>query len=60
MQLDVFGPVVDLISTVAEAREKAGLTEVLTDADWNLVQDMVFAVERRWDEPDHGIWEIRG
>ncbi|TJZ76846.1 trehalose-phosphatase [Rhodococcus oryzae] len=60
VQLDVFGPIVDLISHLAEAREKAGLTDVLTDADWNLVQAMVSAVERRWDEPDNGIWEIRG
>ncbi|MGW6379472.1 trehalose-phosphatase [Rhodococcus sp. NPDC055112] len=60
VQLDVFGPIVDLISHLAEAREKAGPTDVLTDADWNLVQAMVSAVERRWDEPDNGIWEIRG
>ena len=32
----------------------------LTDADWNLVNEMVFAVESRWVEPDHGIWEIPG
>ena len=34
--------------------------DALTDADWNLVSEMVDAVERRWHEPDHGIWEIRG
>ncbi len=31
----------------------------LNDRDWELVCAMVEAVERRWFEPDHGIWEIR-
>ncbi|MGU3432845.1 trehalose-phosphatase [Actinomycetes bacterium M1A6_2h] len=60
VQLDVFGPIVDLISTLAHARRDKGIDDALTDADWNLVCSMVEAVERRWSEPDHGIWEIRG
>ena len=61
VQLDVFGPIVDLISNLALARQKKGITgsEALTDRDWELVSAMVEAVERRWSEPDHGIWEIR-
>ncbi|BCN67202.1 putative trehalose phosphatase [Prescottella equi] len=61
VQLDVFGPIVDLISDLALARQKKGLTgsDALTDRDWELVSAMVEAVERRWSEPDHGIWEIR-
>ncbi len=61
VQLDVFGPIVDLISSLAHAREKKGITgsDALTDRDWELVSAMVEAVERRWSEPDHGIWEIR-
>ncbi|MGI9064320.1 MAG: trehalose-phosphatase [Pseudonocardiaceae bacterium] len=54
VQLDVFGPVVDLISALSDARGS------LTDHDWELVHAMVQAVARRWHEPDHGIWEIRG
>ena len=27
--------------------------------DWRIVEAMVSAVERRWHEPDHGIWEAR-
>ncbi|WP_028462669.1 trehalose-phosphatase [Nocardia sp. 348MFTsu5.1] len=60
VQLDVFGPIVDLISTLAHARKAAGHGDALSAADWDLVKDMVYAVERRWTEPDHGIWEIRG
>lgn len=61
VQLDVFGPIVDLISNLALARQKKGITgpDALTDRDWELVSAMVEAVERRWSEPDHGIWEIR-
>ena len=53
VQLDVFGPVVDLVSDLAAARGK------LTDDDWELVKAMTEAVSRRWHEPDHGIWEER-
>jgi trehalose 6-phosphate phosphatase len=63
VQLDVFGPIVDLVATLAEARERKGITnpaKALPDRDWELVHAMVSAVRRRWHEPDHGIWEIRG
>ncbi len=54
VQLDVFGPVVELIADVSAARG------TITDRDWKLVTAMTEAVTRRWHEPDHGIWEIRG
>ena len=60
VQLDVFGPVVQLIADLVHRRVANGQAEALTDADWNLVSEMVSAVESRWAEPDHGIWEIRG
>ncbi|GAB0105378.1 trehalose-phosphatase [Nocardia sp. JMUB6875] len=63
VQLDVFGPIVDLISQLAHARERKGINDpakALPDMDWELVHAMVSAVQRRWREPDHGIWEIRG
>ncbi|MFE3442139.1 trehalose-phosphatase [Nocardia sp. NPDC059180] len=63
VQLDVFGPIVDLIATLAHAREQKGISDprqALPDQDWELVHAMVSAVQRRWHEPDHGIWEIRG
>lgn len=59
VQLDVFGPIVELISDLAHARERQGAETPLNDRDWELVCAMVEAVDRRWFEPDHGIWEIR-
>ncbi|MEU3649833.1 trehalase-like domain-containing protein, partial [Lentzea sp. NPDC034063] len=53
VQLDVFGPVVDLVVQLATARGS------LSDADWSMAGAMAEAVSRRWHEPDHGIWEER-
>ncbi|MGH1487902.1 MAG: trehalose-phosphatase [Acidimicrobiales bacterium] len=53
VQLDVFGPVVDLVHCLLERGE------ALSTEHWRLVEAMVLAVSRRWHEPDHGIWEIR-
>ncbi len=52
VQLDVFGPIADLISALADHRG-------LTPLDISLTADMLSAVERRWHEPDHGLWEAR-
>ncbi|HRJ49123.1 MAG TPA: DUF5911 domain-containing protein, partial [Phycisphaerales bacterium] len=54
VQLDVFGPIVDLVARVAECGAP------ITPEHWRLVEAMVNAVASRWMEPDHGIWEIRG
>jgi GH15 family glucan-1,4-alpha-glucosidase len=53
IQLDVFGPVVDLIAALLDRGAP------LSSEHWRLVETMVKAVERRWQEPDHGIWEVR-
>jgi trehalose 6-phosphate phosphatase len=53
VQLDVFGPIVELIEAIASHRGR------LDDGDWNLIGAMCQAVARRWHEPDHGIWEER-
>jgi GH15 family glucan-1,4-alpha-glucosidase len=53
VQLDVFGPIVELIAHLSAARG------FLADRDWELVEQMCEAVARRWHEPDHGIWEER-
>ncbi|WP_190819161.1 trehalose-phosphatase [Saccharopolyspora pogona] len=53
VQLDVFGPVVELVAHLAQA------TSRVRDVDWELVMAMAEAVSHRWAEPDHGIWEER-
>ncbi|TAK69959.1 MAG: trehalose-phosphatase [Actinomycetota bacterium] len=53
LQLDVFGPVASLLAVLADERG------AVSDRDWLLAQELVAAVEARWYEPDHGIWEIR-
>ncbi|GAA4434738.1 trehalose-phosphatase [Phytohabitans houttuyneae] len=53
LQLDVFGPVVDLIAAVADSRGS------VREQEWRVIEAMVQAVERRWHEPDHGLWEAR-
>ena len=53
VQLDVFGPIADLIAAVIKRRG------VATDADRRVLDAMVEAVDRRWHEPDHGLWEAR-
>lgn len=53
VQLDVFGPIVGLIAALVDRDAP------LSGEHARLVEAMVTAVERRWSEPDHGIWEIR-
>ncbi|MFZ1363112.1 MAG: trehalose-phosphatase [Candidatus Nanopelagicales bacterium] len=53
VQLDVFGPICSMLVTAAKARG------AVTPTDIRLVSECVEAVERRWEEADHGIWEIR-
>ncbi|HEY2947015.1 MAG TPA: trehalose-phosphatase [Micromonosporaceae bacterium] len=53
LQLDVFGPIADLIGVVADARGN------VREEEWRVLEAMVHAVERRWHEPDHGLWEAR-
>jgi len=53
VQLDVFGPVADLVLDLHRARGTS------TDDELALLESCVTAVNARWFEPDHGIWEIR-
>ena len=53
VQLDVFGPIVDLVALLAEQGA------ALSSEHWRMVDAIVGAVEQRWHEPDHGIWEVR-
>jgi trehalose-phosphatase len=53
LQLDVFGPIADLIAGVVSVRGS------VREEEWRVIEAMVAAVERRWHEPDHGLWEAR-
>ncbi|HEU4423745.1 MAG TPA: trehalose-phosphatase [Pilimelia sp.] len=53
LQLDVFGPVADLLAAVTDARGS------VRGEEWRVIEAMVQAVDRRWHEPDHGLWEAR-
>ncbi|MCY4194802.1 MAG: trehalose-phosphatase [bacterium] len=53
VQLDVFGPVVDLAWRLLAAEV------TISERHWDVVKAVVGAVAARWQEPDHGIWEER-
>jgi GH15 family glucan-1,4-alpha-glucosidase len=54
LQIDVFGEVMDCLH---QAR-RAG---VPADAEsWDLQRHLLHYIERCWEEPDEGIWEMRG
>ncbi|MCF2586567.1 trehalose-phosphatase [Brevibacterium sp. UCMA 11752] len=53
VQLDVFGPVTELLNELSEHLGD------LPDSYWTLTCQMVEAVSKRWFEADHGIWEAR-
>ena len=53
VQLDVFGPIADLVATLARSGAP------LSSEHARLCEAMAQAVARRWRDPDHGIWEIR-
>ncbi len=54
VQLDVYG---ETVAALYVAR-KAGL--VPDDASWDLECALVTHLETIWDQPDDGIWEVRG
>ena len=53
-QLDVYGEVLDVLH---QARRKDIEPD---DQSWAVQQVMLRNLERRWHEPDEGIWEVRG
>ena len=50
-QLDAFGEVLQLLAA-------AGRADALDADGWRAVEVATSAVEKRWDEPEAGIWEI--
>jgi glucoamylase len=54
LQLDVYGEVMDALHL---ARER-GLPE--TQDSWSLQRGLLRHLEKIWQEPDNGLWEVRG
>jgi GH15 family glucan-1,4-alpha-glucosidase len=54
VQLDVYGEVLDALYVA----RKAGLAG--NAASWALERAMIEHLETIWDQPDDGIWEVRG
>ncbi|MGH3439982.1 MAG: glycoside hydrolase family 15 protein, partial [Sciscionella sp.] len=54
LQLDVYGEVMDALHL---ARER-GLPE--TKDSWSLQRGMMHHLETIWQQPDNGLWEVRG
>jgi GH15 family glucan-1,4-alpha-glucosidase len=55
-QHDVWGMLLDSIAIHA----RHGLTAQLPKAAWELLSGMVDDAAAQWQEPDRGIWEVRG
>jgi GH15 family glucan-1,4-alpha-glucosidase len=54
VQLDVYGEVLDSLYVA----RRAGLST--NDASWGLECALIAHLETIWDQPDDGIWEVRG
>jgi hypothetical protein len=50
-QLDAFGEALELLAAASSA-------DRLDTGHWDAVEAAVAAIERRWKEPDAGIWEL--
>ncbi len=53
-QLDVYGEVADALHLARTSGLKSA------PAGWNLEKALLRFVEQAWDDPDEGIWEVRG
>lgn len=54
LQLDVYGELMDTLHAAREG-ELASLDEA-----WRLQKELLTHLEKVWQQPDHGIWEVRG
>jgi GH15 family glucan-1,4-alpha-glucosidase len=54
LQLDVYGEVFDALF---QARQ-AGLADL--DQSWRVGRELLEWLAKNWDQPDDGIWEVRG
>ena len=55
LQLDTYGEVLDAFFWASSRLEKNNLAD-----DFALLRKLVEHLEKIWDQPDRGIWEVRG
>ncbi|PVH25310.1 glycoside hydrolase family 15 protein [Sphingobacterium corticibacter] len=53
LQLDIYGELLDTIYIYNK------MYKPITYELWEIIVKEIAQVEKRWNEPDHGIWEIR-
>src|SRR5581483_9792886 len=53
-QLDVYGEVLDAL----HLDRSCGISP--TEDAWSMQLGLLDVLERKWDEPDQGLWEMRG
>jgi GH15 family glucan-1,4-alpha-glucosidase len=53
-QLDVFGEIMDALHVA----RRTGLQP--TEDGWRVQRELIGFLESRWNQPDEGIWEVRG
>ncbi|MGZ4129250.1 MAG: glycoside hydrolase family 15 protein [Actinomycetota bacterium] len=53
-QLDVYGEVLDLL------HQSADVGRLRTAEEWDMELALVDFLESSWEQPDEGIWEVRG
>ncbi|MER7250352.1 glycoside hydrolase family 15 protein [Kribbella sp. NPDC000426] len=54
LQIDVFGEVMDVLALAREHQIGA------TDEAWQVQRGLMAHLDEVWDQPDEGIWEVRG
>lgn len=54
LQIDVFGEVMDVLALAREHQIGA------TDEAWQVQRGLMAHLDDVWDQPDEGIWEVRG
>jgi GH15 family glucan-1,4-alpha-glucosidase len=54
LQLDVYGEIMDAMHLARRVGIRTGANS------WHLQRHLVRFVEKHWNEPDEGIWEVRG
>ncbi|HJP75618.1 MAG TPA: glycoside hydrolase family 15 protein [Pseudonocardiaceae bacterium] len=54
LQLDVYGEVMDALHLARERGHKE------TPDSWSMQRGLMLHLERIWQQPDNGLWEVRG